>query len=226
MTRGWFVTGTDTGVGKTVVSCGIARACREQGLDVGVMKPSETGVEAAGPLDAQALRDAAGCEDPLELICPQTFAMPAAPTVAAAAEATQVDPAAIRSAWKTLAARHEVMVVEGAGGLLVPVWDGARMADLAAELGLPVVVVARAALGTINHTLLTLEALEQRGLPLAGVVISHATGVLTTADEANVASLRRALGPRLVGEVLPLAAGSVADAQALGLPKLLTAAGL
>ncbi len=223
MTRGWFVTGTDTGVGKTVVSCAIARGCLERGIDVGVMKPSETGVSEAGPLDAIALRDAADCGDALELICPQAFAMPAAPTVAASAEGRSVEAGAIRTAWATLAGRHEAMVVEGAGGLLVPIWDGATMADLAAELGLPLVVVARAALGTINHTLLTLEAIERRGLDLAGVVISHATGVLSDADEANLGALRQALGRCLIGELQPLPEGGRATAESVGLPRLLAA---
>ena len=86
--RGFFVSGTDTGVGKTVVACALVRALRRRGLDAGVMKPIETGVGAEGPLDAQALRSAAAATEPLEEICPQTFALPAAPTVAAAARAS------------------------------------------------------------------------------------------------------------------------------------------
>ena len=225
MTRGWFVTGTDTGVGKTLVSCAMARVLRDLGRDVGVMKPSETGVEDAGPLDAQALRDAAGCDDALDLICPQAFALPAAPTVAAAAEGRTVSIEAIRKAWRELSARHELMVVEGAGGLRVPLWEGGSMADLAAELDLPVVLVARGALGTINHTRLTLEALEVDGLPLAGVVISHVGGTLSDADEANLQALRDDLGPRLLGEVPPLAPGVRPEAGAAWWREWLEAAG-
>jgi len=111
--------------------------------------------------------------------------------------------------------------VEGAGGLLVPATAELCMADLAARWELPLVVAARAALGTINHTLLTLEALERRGLALAGVVVSHAGGPLSDADAANLEALRRALGPRLVGEIPPLAAGEEPGPGALDLDALL-----
>ncbi len=205
---GCFVTGTDTGVGKTLVACALVRAFRREGLRVGVMKPIETGVGHDGPADALALRAAAGVDDPIECICPQRFALPAAPTVAAAAEDRHVDLDAVRSAFATLAARYPMLVVEGAGGLLVPAAKGTCMGDLAAELRLPLLIVARAVLGTINHTLLTLEAAERRDLPLAGVVISHGSGRLAAADEANLAALRRELGDRLVGEIPPLAPGA------------------
>ncbi len=221
MTRGWFVTGTDTGVGKTVVACGLARGLRELGHDVGVMKPCETAVGDPGPLDALALREAAGIDDPLEILCPQRFALPAAPTVAAAAEGRRVDPGALRRAWQSLSIRHDWMVVEGAGGLLVPLWEGASMADFASELELPLLIVARAALGTINHTLLTLEAAERRRLPVAGVVVSHSTGSLGEAELLNLGALRAALGERLVGEVPPLPAGHPASAAEVGLAALL-----
>jgi len=217
MTRaaGVFVTGTDTGVGKTVVACALTRALWAAGVDVGVMKPCETGVGPAGPLDALALRGAAGAGDPLEDVCPQAFALPAAPAVAAAAEGRIVDLAGIRAAAARLRARHAFLLVEGAGGLLVPLTASYSMADLAGELGLPLLVVARAALGTINHTLLTLEAAERRGLPLAGVVISHASDSLPDAELRNLAALRGALGPRLVAELPYLPVGEAPDLRAL-----------
>ena len=210
--RGVFVTGTDTGVGKTLVACALVRGLRRLGLDVGVMKPVETGVGAAGPRDALALREAAGVDDPLELVCPFALALPAAPTVAAAAEERRIELDVIRRAFATLASRHGCVVAEGAGGLLVPVADGASMADLARELGLPLLVVARASLGTINHTFLTLEAARTRGLRVAGVVISHSSGALTSAAAANLQALRETLGAALVGEVPPLrAVGELPD---------------
>ena len=209
MARGLFVTGTDTGVGKTRVGCTLLAAARRRGCDVGAMKPIETGVDARGPLDAIALRAAAGVADALDAICPQQFAQPAAPHVAAAAEGRSVDLDAIYAQFALLAARHRALLVEGAGGLLVPTRDGADMGDLAAALSLPVLVVARAALGTINHTLLTLAELERRGIELAGVVVSHADGPLPEADRANLAHLRGALGERLLGE-LPFRAGGFA----------------
>jgi dethiobiotin synthetase len=138
--------------------------------------------------------------------------------VAAADAGATVDLAGIRKAFDALAARHDAMVVEGAGGLLVPLTDGFTMADLAAELRLPVLLVARAALGTINHTLLSVEAIAARGLPLAGVVVSHAGGPLADADARNLAALREALGDRLLGEVPPLAPGESPPAGAFRLP--------
>jgi len=204
-------------VGKTLVACALVRALRAAGHDVGVMKPAETGVGPEGPLDARALRAAAGVGDALEEICPIRLPLAAAPEVAAAQEGASIDPARIQKAYEVLAGRHPRMVVEGAGGLLVPLAPGLTMAELAGQLGLPVVLVARAALGTINHTLLSLEALETRGLPLAGVVISHGGGVLGDADSQNLAALRSLLGGRLVGEIPLLAPGQRPAAGALAL---------
>ncbi len=218
---GCFVTGTDTGVGKTVVACALLRALRARGLDVGAMKPVETGVGDAGPLDALALRAAAGEVDALEDVCPQRFALPAAPTVAAAAEAREVDLAAIDAAHARLAARHSWLVVEGAGGLLVPAARGASMADLAARLAHPLVLVARARLGTLNHTALTLEAARRRGLRVAGLVICHADGPLCPADAANLEALRADPGAPLLGEIPALAPGQQPADDALDIDALL-----
>jgi len=218
MTRpasGLFVTGTDTGVGKTVVACALARALRARGVDLGVLKPAETGVGPAGPLDALALREAAGTADPIEEVCPEVFVLPAAPAVAARAEGRKVNLGRIRDAAAKLRARHRFLLVEGAGGALVPLAAGVHMLDLARELELPVLVVARGALGTINHTLLTLEALADRGIPLAGVVLSHGPTPLSAPDAANLAWLREALGARLLGELPPLADPAAADGAAL-----------
>ena len=223
--RGFFVTGTDTGVGKTLVSTALVRALRARGIDAAGMKPVETGVGPAGPLDALALREAAGGADPLEDVCPERFALPAAPSVAAEEEGRTVDLGRIRAAFERLRARHACVIAEGAGGLLVPLAPGLDMADLARDLGLPLLVVTRAALGTINHTRLTLEAIAARGLALAGVVISHAGGPLSAADARNLEALRRLLGPRLVGEVPPLARGVPAPADAFALERLLALLG-
>jgi dethiobiotin synthetase len=218
---GFFVTGTDTGVGKTVVACALARALRRRGVDVGAMKPIETGVSEAGPLDAIALREAAGGTDALDDVCPQRFRLPAAPTVAAAAEGRTVDLGAVDAAFARLAARHELLVVEGAGGLLAPAADGASMADLAARLRLPLLVVARASLGTVNHTRLTLESARLRGLEVAGLVVSYATGPLSDADAANLGALREAPGAPLVGEIPPLPPGARPGPAAIDVDTLL-----
>jgi len=207
---GIFVTGTDTGVGKTVVATTLVGALRGRGVDVGVMKPFETGVGASGPADALALAQAAASSDPIDEICPVRLATPAAPNVAADLEGRAIDLGSVRSDFDRLAERHQAMVVEGAGGLLVPTRPPATMADLAGDLDLPLLVVARTALGTINHTLLTLAEAERRGLAVVGVVASHANGPLDTADRANFAHLRAELGERLVGEIPPLEAGDPA----------------
>jgi dethiobiotin synthetase len=223
VTRGVFVTGTDTGVGKTVVACALAEALGARGIDVGVMKPIETGVGPQGPLDAIALAEAACVGDPLDLVCPERLALPAAPSIAAEEEGRAVDLAGVRAAFERLAARHDVMLVEGAGGLLVPIRNDYMMADLARDLALPLVVVARARLGTINHTMLTLEAAERRGLTVIGVVVSHGPTALSSADAANLGALRRTLGRRLIGELPRLDPDASAPPDALDVERLLAA---
>ena len=221
---GLFVTGTDTGVGKTVVACAIADALRRRHIDLGVMKPIETGVGPQGPLDAIALAEAARVRDSLDLICPERFALPAAPSVAAAHEGRLVDRARVLTAWDALRRLHPLMVVEGAGGLLVPIAPGYSMAELAGDIGLPLLIVARAALGTINHTLLTLEAAERRHLVVAGVVISHGPRAISTSDAANLVALRELLGAQLRGEIPPLPPEASVPRAAIDLDGLLASA--
>ena len=199
--KGVFVTGTDTGVGKTEVGRAAIALLRDRGLSVGVLKPIETGVGEAGPLDAWALREAAGVDDPIDVLCPQQFSLPAAPTVAAEDENRNVDLDAILRAYESIRADRDFVWVEGAGGLLVPATKTLLMADLAALLELPLLLVVRASLGTINHTLLSLEAIEGRDLDCAGVVISHSAGPTSPADEKNLSALRSQLGTKLLGEL-------------------------
>ena len=218
--RGFFVTGTDTGVGKTVVSCAIARAMRSRGVDVGVMKPAETGVGPDGPQDARALRDAAGVADTLDEICPFQFALPAAPSVAARHAGRELKLDEIVAGYARLAARHEQMLVEGAGGLLVPLTADHHMGDLARQLQLEVIVVARMSLGTINHTLLSLREVERQGLVLAGVILSEAGGPLSQADRLNLEALRGELSTRLLGEIPFLAPGRHPHEKAIAIDRL------
>lgn len=201
------------------------RGLRARGLDVGAMKPVETGVGTAGPLDAIALREASGAEDDLAEVCPERFRMPAAPSVAAEHEGRSVDLARIKACFDALVARHFLVVVEGAGGLLVPLSETLDMAGLAEWLGLPVLLVARGALGTINHTRLSLEALNAHGLDLAGVVISHGSAALSAADALNLDALRREIGPRLMGEIPLLATGDAPPPGAIDLDALLRVIG-
>ncbi len=152
---GFLISGTDTGVGKTTVGCGLAIGFRELGLRVGVMKPAETGCESqAGELiaaDAIALRAAAATSDSLELICPYRYAIPLAPAAAAEAESCGApDMAQIRNCYERLAATNDVMLVEGAGGLAVPITWGENYADLALALDLDLILVVNNRLGCLN----------------------------------------------------------------------------
>ena len=178
--------GTDTGCGKTTVACAIARAAREAGQRVRVLKPVETGCVDGVPADAVALAEAAGDERPLEELCPYRLSLPAAPEIAARQEGVDIDPDALQRAFASAADGADLVLVEGAGGLRVPVRLGLDMAELALLFGLPLVLVARAALGTINHTLLTLEAAKLRRLRVALLVFSHVEPGLSAADRANL----------------------------------------
>lgn len=189
MIKGIFITGTDTGVGKTYVATGIAKALRSAKIDVGVMKPAETGCSVRSgkllPADAQALIRAAVVRDPLSLVNPYRFQAPVAPSVAAELERKKIDPERVLRSFRTLSQRHPFMIVEGAGGIMVPLAEGYLFLDLAEAMGLPMVIVARPGLGTINHTLLTIEALRSRGLVIAGVVINHRLGLKEGLAEAT-----------------------------------------
>ena len=178
---GLFVTATDTGVGKTWVACALARAAARRGLRVAVMKPCETGDGD----DGERLLAAAGRTIDPALARPYRFHLPASPEVAARAEGAAVDVARIEAAFARLTRDADFTIVEGAGGLLVPVAPGVLMADLAARLGLPLLVVARAALGTVNHTLLTLEAARARQLGVAGVVLCRAVETAGPEEPTN-----------------------------------------
>ena len=161
-----LVTGTDTGIGKTFVACALAHALRAHGRTVAVMKPVETGVVSA-PEDALRLREAAADPAPLEDICPYRLRAPLAPAVAARAEGVTIDLARLETLIRRRQAAADVLLVEGAGGLLVPIRDGITYADLAARLGLPLLVVAANRLGTINHCALTARVAAAAALGLA-----------------------------------------------------------
>ncbi len=180
---GLFVTGTDTGVGKTHVASLIARQLGETGVRVGVYKPVCSGaiLDANGRArwdDIDRLREAVRDAWPDgelsdDAICPQRFVAPLAPPLAARAEGRAVDAGQLRRGIDWWTARAEVLIVEGAGGLLSPVSDTETVADVARDLGYPLIVVARCGLGTINHSLLTVDAARRRGLDVAGLVLNQ-----------------------------------------------------
>src|SRR5688572_13986316 len=174
---GLFITGTDTGVGKTYIGCLIARSLRAAGLKVGVYKPAASGCRREGDTlvseDAVALWKAAGSPGELDRVCPQRFVAPLAPHLAARAEGRSIDESLLRSGLDYWLQRSEIVLVEGAGGLMSPLSDEDYVAHLAADFRLPLIVVARNALGTIHQTLVTLitAAAFEEGLPIAGVVL-------------------------------------------------------
>jgi len=192
--RGLFVTATDTGVGKTEVTCALLRDARARGLDAVGMKPAQSGVVPGEPSDAERLARASDGAEALEIVCPYSLAAPLAPAVAARVEGKEISFARIVDGARALAARHDAILVEGAGGLLVPLTDRETYADLAAALGLPVLVVARAGLGTVNHTALTVEALRRRGLAVAGIVMNRTTPADDPSVPHNAGEIARLTG--------------------------------
>jgi dethiobiotin synthetase len=192
--RGLFVTATDTGVGKTEVACALLRDARARGLDAVGMKPAQSGVAPGVESDAERLALAADGVEPLEAVCPYSFVAPLAPAVAARVEGRAVSFARVVEGARALAARHDAVIVEGAGGLLVPLTDRETFADLALALGLPVVVVARAGLGTVNHTALTVEALRRRGLAVAGIVLNRTAPEDDPSVATNAGEIARLTG--------------------------------
>lgn len=167
------ITGTDTAVGKTYLSTVLLALLRRRGLNVAAMKPVETGVKADDPAsDAMRLRDAAGSTDPIELIRPILLAEPLAPWVARMRSGGSVDLNALDSAFAQLEEGREAILVEGAGGLLVPITRDLAYDGLFVQWGLDLIVVAGNRLGTINHTLLTVRAAHDAGLRVRGVILN------------------------------------------------------
>jgi len=211
---GLFITGTDTGVGKTYVAALVARALRRAGYRVGVYKPAASACRRVrGKVvsdDAAALWEAAGRPGSLERVCPQRFLAPLAPHLAAREEGRRLDPRLLRRGLDFWRSRSDVILVEGAGGLMSPVGDEEYVADLARDFGFPLVVVARNALGTINQTLQTLIAAAAygEGLEVAGIVLNHP---LPPGDDPSIATNRQELCARCVPPVLAQVAWNAAD---------------
>jgi dethiobiotin synthetase len=204
-TRGLFITGTGTGVGKTYVAALIARALRVTGYCVGVYKPAASGCRCEGATlvsdDALSLWEAAGRPGQFDRVCPQRFVAPLAPHLAAAAEGKRLDADLLRAGLAYWCSRSEIVLVEGAGGLMSPLGEREYVADLAEDFGFPLIVVSANVLGTINHTLQTLIAAATygQGLDVAGVVLNHPT---LAADDPSTASNRAELDARCVPPIL------------------------
>ena len=199
---GLFVTGTDTGVGKTIATGVLAVCLRAHGLNAGVMKPIETGIRAGVLPDADWLLSVAPSAVPLDLVAPYRLRAPAAPLIAAEAEGLLIDVQRIVSAYEALAARHDCMLIEGIGGVMVPVTPDRLVIDLIHQLRLPVLIVARSGLGSINHTLLTVECLKRRDIPIVGILFNNPTAPPDNADgHETIRTILQWTGLRLIGEL-------------------------
>lgn len=212
--RGLFITGTDTGVGKTRVAAGMAAALRRlsaegrfPATEIRVWKPVQTGVLSAGDRDADSFRLAAEgglAQNPRD-IATLTYAEPLAPWMAARRAGETIDYAALLADGRRRMGDGDFLLVEGAGGLAVPITDTKLIAHLAADLGLPTLIVARAGLGTVNHTLLTVAMARHYGIRVAGIVLNGGT-VHVEADRLSVeenAEMIAAFGEVPVAGILP-----------------------
>jgi dethiobiotin synthetase len=205
MKPGIFITGTDTGVGKTVVAAGLALALRAQGIKVGVMKPIATGCDGSeGRLisrDAAFLMEAAENEF-TGWVNPVRYRHPLAPNVASVLEKREVDLDKVRQAYLELQKHYDFIIVEGIGGLLVPIMNDYFVANLIREFQLPLVVVARGGLGTINHTLLTVDAAVIRGFEIKGIIFNRVPLVnVSLAEVTNPKIIHDLTGLPILGSI-------------------------
>jgi dethiobiotin synthetase len=199
--KGIFVTGTDTGVGKTVVSAAIAWTLQQSGKRVAAMKPIQTGAGEDGLLDIEFIQKVMGTDYSLEVVCPYRFPMPLAPLAASNLAGERMDIDRIKSAYFDLSSRHEIVIVEGAGGLLVPITETYFMSDLAYDLELGLIIVIRPGLGTLNHTLLTLEYARSHGLNILGFVINNFPDSPNLAERKNPDLLLKLTGEKILGVI-------------------------
>ena len=212
MKYGVFITGTDTGVGKTLVAAALALHLKKRGLSVGVMKPIETGVPAGETVrsDAARLRSIINSEETFGAVCPYSFELPVAPLTAAQLSEQSVNPDTIRKIYRLLSSRYECMTVEGVGGVHVPITRNSNVMDLVKLLRLPVVIVGRSGLGGINHALLTIDALRRKKIHIIGLVLNRTEPVrsaLARAQErSTVEILREQAGVPVLGP-LPYESG-------------------
>lgn len=215
----YWVTGTDTGVGKTFAACALLHAAHARGLTTLAMKPVAAGMDADGHNeDVEQLIDASSVKAPRHLVNPWGFTEAIAPHIAAAHERRPIDPGTILDAYRQLAPMADFVLVEGVGGFRVPLAEGFDTADLAVALGLPVILVVGLRLGCLNHALLTAEAIRARGLALAGWIGNRIDPDMRHWQE-NIAALRQGLAAPLLG-VIPWRDDSeqIAASFALSLP--------
>ncbi|MDO8676011.1 MAG: dethiobiotin synthase [Candidatus Omnitrophota bacterium] len=201
--RALFITATDTGVGKTMATFVLGTLLKSKGIDVGVMKPVQCGGN-----DAAFLKKALELDDDIDVINPCYAPEPLSPHLAFRRAGQKVDVAKIRRAYTLLRRRHDVVLIEGAGGLMVPLKNNYYNADLIRDLNAEVIIVSRLGLGTINHTLLTIDQAKSRGLKIKGVLFSDTgPGPKGIAEQTNPAEIKRLSGVRMLGTIPYLSAG-------------------
>jgi dethiobiotin synthetase len=199
--QAFFITGTDTEVGKTFAACALLHAARKKGLKALGMKPVAAGVSPDGRNeDVEQLIAASSFAAPRELVNPYCFESPVAPHIAATIEGCRINPERIMAAALDLAAMADLLLIEGVGGFRVPLDDGFDTADLAVRLDLPVVLVVGLRLGCLNHALLTAEAIQARGLTLAGWIANDIDPCMHNRME-NLATLEDLLHSPLLGHI-------------------------
>lgn len=203
--QGLFITGTDTGVGKTVVTAAILAYFQHQGQKPGVMKPIETGVDCkcSSPANSDALflMECGDIDDALAEVCPIRLKPAASSFQAALIENRFIEPETILSTYQTLSGKYDWMLVEGIGGVRVPITRNYEVINLMRDLGLPAVVIARYQLGTLNHTLMTLDTLKQNNIPVRGVVFNQ-TGpeVLDAIEQDQPRLIEELSGTKVLGK--------------------------
>jgi dethiobiotin synthetase len=204
MSRGFFITGTDTGVGKTVIAAAVIKALHAKGIQACGMKPIETGCQSIGetlfPSDGMFLKKVARMDETINHITPYCFASPVAPSVASETENRVISTAVIMEAFAKLLAKYGTVVVEGIGGILVPIRRDFFVIDLVRELNLPLIVVSKPSLGTINHTLLTVNYALNMGVTVSGIIMNFTRPQGgTIAEETNPHVIQQMCPVPLIG---------------------------
>ncbi len=205
MKKACFITGTDTGVGKTFVAALIASGLRGMGLNVGVMKPVETGCKRISggllPGDALLLKEAASSPAPLSLICAYAFNAPLSPHAASRLGGKRIDLKTIKKGFDEIQRQSGMVLVEGAGGMMTPLTRRKTMLDLAAYLGLSLIIVVPDRLGAVNHALLSIEAARKRGLRIEGVVLNRPDGRKDLSQKYNRESIEGMGNVKVIAEI-------------------------
>jgi dethiobiotin synthetase len=200
MSKGFFIAGTDTGVGKTIMAGAIIKALSFLGCQTGVMKPVESGCGREGgvliPFDGMFLKETAHVDESISLVTPCCFESPLAPLAAAETDMKDINLEEIRRAFRGLAAKYGTMVVEGIGGLMVPLKRDYYVINLAKEFGLPLLLVARPGLGTVNHVMLSFSCAAKEGVEVAGVILNYST--------PPDGSLAEKTNPKLLAQICPV----------------------